>query len=64
MDRLPKHPNVILLLGAAHGFKFASLFGKIAAQLAIDGRSEYDLGRFSLTRPILQMEDPPTSFLV
>ena len=40
IDRLPDHPNVILLLGAAHGFKFASLFGKIAAQLALDGQSE------------------------
>ena len=64
IDRLPDHPNVILLLGAAHGFKFASLFGKIAAQLALDGQSEHDLRHFSLGRPILQMEHPPTSFLV
>jgi sarcosine oxidase len=64
MDRLPEHPNVILLLGAAHGFKFASLFGKIAAQLATGYESEHDLSHFSVTRPILRMENPPTSFLV
>jgi sarcosine oxidase len=63
-DRLPGHPNVILLLGAAHGFKFASLFGKIAAQLALSGESEHDLAHFSLRRPVLHMDDPPTSFLV
>jgi sarcosine oxidase len=64
IDRLPKHSNVILLLGAAHGFKFASLIGKIAAQLAIEEGSELDISPFSLSRPILQMENPPTSFLV
>jgi sarcosine oxidase len=64
IDRLPEHPQVILLLGAAHGFKFASLFGKIAAQLAVDGQSAHDLSHFSLNRPILRMENPPMSFLV
>jgi sarcosine oxidase len=64
IDRLPDHPNVLLLLGAAHGFKFASLFGRIAAQLATGGESEHDLSRFSLNRPVLHMENPPTSFLV
>ena len=64
VDRLPDFPNVILLLGAAHGFKFASLFGKVASQLAVDGRSDVDLSHFSASRPILRMQDPPTSFLV
>ncbi len=37
LDRLPDHPNVLVALGAAHGFKFASLFGRIAAELVADG---------------------------
>jgi sarcosine oxidase len=63
IDLLPGHPNIIVLLGAAHGFKFASLFGKIAAQLALEGQSEHDLEHFSFGRPILHLDDPPTSFL-
>jgi sarcosine oxidase len=64
IDRLPERPNVILLLGAAHGFKFASLFGRIAADLAIDGRSDHDLSHFRVDREVLTMDDPPTSFMV
>ena len=64
IDRLPEHPNVILLLGAAHGFKFSSLFGRIASELAIDGRSEHDLSHFRVDREVLTMDDPPTSFLI
>jgi sarcosine oxidase len=64
IDRLPGHPNVIILLGAAHGFKFASLFGKIAAELAIDGETSHEISRFRVDRELLQMENPPTSFLI
>jgi sarcosine oxidase len=64
IDRLPEHQNVVLLLGAAHGFKFASLFGRIAAELAIDGRSEHDLRHFRVDREVLTMEEPPRSFLI
>ena len=64
MDRLPEHPNVILLLGAAHGFKFSSLFGRIAAELAIEGRTDHDLSHFRVDREVLTMSNPPTSFLV
>ena len=64
IDRLPGHQNVIVLLGAAHGFKFASLFGRIAAELAAEGRSDHDLRHFRLDREVLVMDDPPTSFIV
>jgi sarcosine oxidase len=64
IDRLPEHPIVILLLGAAHGFKFSSLFGRIAAELAIDGRSDHDLSHFRVDREVLTMEDAPRSFLI
>ncbi|HTC85662.1 MAG TPA: N-methyl-L-tryptophan oxidase, partial [Candidatus Acidoferrum sp.] len=39
LDRLPDHPNVFVALGAAHGFKYASVFGRILAELAIDGQT-------------------------
>ena len=64
IDRLPERQNVILLLGAAHGFKFASLFGSIAADLATLGRSEHDLTHFRVDREVLMMEEPPRSFLI
>ena len=28
LDRVPDHPQVLVALGAAHGFKFASWFGR------------------------------------
>ncbi|MDQ3784678.1 MAG: N-methyl-L-tryptophan oxidase [Actinomycetota bacterium] len=62
LDALPDHPNVFLTLGAAHGFKFASLFGKIMSELAIDGSTEYDISPFKADRPILSMENPPKTF--
>ena len=37
VDRVPEAPGVTVLLGAAHGFKFASVLGRIAAELAVDG---------------------------
>jgi sarcosine oxidase len=64
IDRLPEHRNVILLLGAAHGFKFASVFGRIAAELATLGRSEHDLSHFRVDREVLMMEEPPRNFLI
>jgi sarcosine oxidase len=63
VDAVPGHPNVLLALGAAHGFKFASLLGRILADLALDGVTGHDLSPFRLDRPILQMTDPPKSFL-
>ena len=37
LDRVPEAPNVLVALGAAHAFKFASLFGRILAELIVDG---------------------------
>ena len=36
LDRLPEHPGVIVALGAAHAYKFAALFGRILADMALD----------------------------
>ena len=66
VDRVPDHPDVVVLLGAAHGFKFASVFGRIAAELAIDGltTSAGELDAFRVDRPILREAEPMTHFLV
>jgi glycine/D-amino acid oxidase-like deaminating enzyme len=57
---------VLVALGAAHGFKFASALGRILAELAIDGEtpSAPELERFRIDRPILLESDPATSWMV
>jgi sarcosine oxidase len=66
LDRLPDHPNVLVALGAAHGFKYASVVGRILAELAIDGAtlSQPEIEDFRIDRPILLEAHPPTSFMV
>jgi sarcosine oxidase len=53
LDTLPGAPHVSLAVGAGHAFKFASLFGLILSQLAIDSETVYPISAFSLTRPAL-----------
>jgi sarcosine oxidase len=64
IDQVPGHPNAIVAIGGGHGFKFASLMGRILADLAIDGTSEHNLSPFRIDRPILQLENPPRNYLV
>jgi sarcosine oxidase len=66
LDRLPDHPSVHVMLGAAHAFKYASLFGRIVAERIADGASpsEPDLEGFRIDRPILLEANPATSFMV
>src|SRR5439155_1106466 len=56
LDLVPGTSNVSFGLGTAHGFKFASAFGRTLVELALDGTSEWRLPRFaadrrSLTQP-------------
>jgi len=66
VDRVPEAPGVLVALGAAHGFKYASVLGRILAELALDGTtpSQPDLERFRIDRPILLEREPPTSWMV
>jgi len=66
VDRLPDAPDVVVGLGAAHGFKYASVLGRILVELALDGGSPSDgeIGAFRIDRPILLETDPPTSWMV
>ena len=55
IDRLPDAPGVIVGLGAAHGFKYASVIGRILVELALDGSSpsEGEIAAFRIDRPAL-----------
>jgi sarcosine oxidase len=64
IDAIPGRPDVAVAIGGGHGFKFASLIGRILAELAVDGRSERDLTPFRLDRAILQLADPPRTYMV
>ena len=66
LDRLPDHPNMLVGLGAAHGFKYASVIGRILAELAMDGStpSQGEIEDFRIDRPILREAHPATSFMV
>lgn len=64
IDALPEHPNVFLAVGAGHAYKFAGLIGRILSELALDGGTTADISRFAVGRPILQLADPPRSYMV
>ena len=64
LDALPGQPNVFAGIGAGHAFKFASLFGRIFSELALDGESSSDLSPFKIDRPVMQMADPPKNFMM
>ncbi|KAJ5774403.1 FAD dependent oxidoreductase [Penicillium paradoxum] len=45
---LENHQDIIVGLGAAHAFKFAPAFGRVLAELAIDGKSTEDISKFGI----------------
>ncbi len=57
LDHVPGHPNVVVGMGAGHGAKFGSILGKILAQLALDGTTEYPIEPFRADRPALTDPD-------
>ncbi|MBV9280218.1 MAG: hypothetical protein JOZ41_09075, partial [Chloroflexi bacterium] len=44
--------------------KFAGLIGRILSDLAVEGKTSYDITPFAIDRPILRMEDPPKNLLL
>lgn len=66
VDRLPDHPGVVLAIGAGHGYKFASVLGRILVELALDGGtpSAGEIEAFRVDRPILLENDPAPSFRI
>ena len=66
VDRLPDHPGVVLALGAGHGFKFASVLGRILVELALDGGtpSAGEIEAFRVDRPLLMEDHPAANFRI
>ena len=64
LDAVPGHPNAVVAIGGGHGFKFASLIGRILSELAIDGSTERNLEPFRIDRAILQLASPPKNYMV
>ena len=50
---VPGHEDVVVGLGAAHGFKFAPTLGRLLADLVTDAPTGYDLRPFAMDRPAL-----------
>jgi sarcosine oxidase len=61
LDLVPGHQRAAVGQGAAHGFKFASVFGKSLVELVFDGRAKSDVAAWTVDREILTTEDPPRS---
>jgi sarcosine oxidase len=53
LGTLPDVPQVSVFNGAGHGFKFASLVGKILSELAVRGETRYPIDAFRPDRPAL-----------
>ena len=55
IDRVPDSPGVLVGLGAAHGFKYASVIGRVLAELALEGStpSAGEISAFRIDRPAL-----------
>jgi sarcosine oxidase len=64
LDTLPERRDVAVAIGGGHGYKFASVIGRILADLAVEGRSAHDLTPFRIDRAILQLADPPRTYMV
>lgn len=63
LDLLPGHPRVAMFVGAGHAAKFVSFAGRLLADLASDGGTEYPITAFSATRPALTDPDHPVDYL-
>ncbi|KAE8380447.1 FAD dependent oxidoreductase [Aspergillus bertholletiae] len=47
---LDNNQDIIVGLGAAHAFKFGPAFGRVLAELAIDGRTDEDISKFGIPK--------------
>ena len=55
IDRHPTHPQMVIASPCSgHGFKFGIVMGRILADLAVRGATEYNIERFRLGRPALK----------
>lgn len=54
---LPDRPDVLVGLGAGHGFKFAPTAGRLLAELVTAGATATDLSAYAVDRPALRNPD-------
>lgn len=48
LSALESYPDILVALGAGHGFKFGPVVGRVMAELAINGRTTEDLSKFGV----------------
>ncbi len=54
LDQHPEHDHVIIGAGfSGHGFKFSPAIGRILADLAQKGETDFDISSFSIEREAL-----------
>jgi glycine/D-amino acid oxidase-like deaminating enzyme len=53
VDGVPGHPNIAVCIGAGHAAKFASVLGRILADLILDGTTDFPIEAFRADRPAL-----------
>jgi len=55
IDRHPAYPQIVIASPCSgHGFKFGSVIGRVLADLAQRGATDYDIKRFRIDRPALK----------
>jgi sarcosine oxidase len=64
IDRLPGCSQAVLGLGSGHGFKFASVIGRILVDLCLDGATSADISGFTIDRPVLTVVNPAWNLLI
>ncbi len=64
VDRLPDTPQIVVGLGAAHGFKFAPWFGTALAALALGTTPPGNIDPFTMQRPSLYAPADRAAWLV
>lgn len=57
LDHVPGEPRLLVAIGAGHAAKFASLIGKIMAELATTGQTAHHVAPFRFDRPALTDPD-------
>lgn len=53
LDTLDEHPQISVVIGAGHAYKFAALIGEILSELALCGESSAPTESFSISRPAI-----------
>nr|XP_054748614.1 monomeric sarcosine oxidase-like [Lytechinus pictus] len=56
------HPNVIFCCGAGHAYKFAAVLGRILSQLAIEGKTTFNIAPFNMERDAITDPNFPKCF--